>query len=78
MKVLKTRMDRFYARLGDGEVPSEAEMEEGRSMEALLGRWFRCVEEDTVREDEDKARSRERKGWLGYFNCWKRGLGRVC
>lgn len=67
MKVLKARLDRFYARLGDGEVLGEAEMEERRSMEALLGRWFRCVEEDAVREDEDKARSRERKGWLAWL-----------
>lgn len=62
MKVLKARLDRFYARLADGEALGEAEMEEGRSMEALLGRWFRCVE-----EDEDKARSRERNGWMAWL-----------
>ena len=67
MKVLKARLDRFYARLGNGEVLGEAEMEEVRSMEALLGRWFRCVEEDAVREDEDKARSRERNGWMAWL-----------
>ena len=67
MKVMKTRLDRFYARLADGEVLDEAEMEEGRSMEALLRRWFRCVEEDAVREDEDKARCRQRSGWIAWL-----------
>ena len=56
MKVLKTRLDRFYALLADGEVLDEAEMDEGRSMEALFRRWLKCVKEDAVREDEDKAR----------------------
>lgn len=67
MKVLKTRLDRFYARLGDGEVLGEAEMEEVRRMEVLLGRWFRCVEEDAVREDKDKARCREGNGWMAWL-----------
>lgn len=67
MKVLKTRLDRFYARLADGEALDEAEMEEGRSMEKLLRRWVRCVEEDTAREDVDKARGRQRSGWLAWI-----------
>lgn len=67
MKVLKTRLDRFDARLGSGEVLSEAEMEEVKIMEALLRRWFRCVEEDVAREDRDKARGRERNGWMAWL-----------
>lgn len=67
MKLLKARLNRFYARLGDGEVLGEAEMEEGRSMEVLLRRWSRCAQEDTVREDEDKARSREGNGWMAWL-----------
>lgn len=69
MKVLKTRLDRFYARLADGEALGEGEMEEGRRMEKLLRRWVRCVEEDAGREDEDKARFGEGrgKGWLGWL-----------
>ena len=64
---MKTRLDRFYARLADGEVLDEAEMEEGRSMEALLRRWCRCVQEDAAREDEDKARCRQRSGWIAWL-----------
>ncbi|MCJ1458197.1 hypothetical protein MMC28_008568 [Mycoblastus sanguinarius] len=67
MKVLKARLDHFSARRADGEVLGEAEVEEAGRMEALLGRWFRCVEEDAVREDGQKARSREGNGWLAWL-----------
>ena len=67
MQVLKTRLDRFHARLADGEVLDEAEMEEGRGMEALFRRWFKCVEENAVRKDEDNARYGQRNGWLAWL-----------
>ena len=69
MKLVQTRLDRFHARLGDGEVLDEADVEEVKGMEAVLRRWFRCVEEDVAREDRDKARGRERRG-RGGFIAW--------
>lgn len=67
MKLVKARLDLFYARLRDGEVLDEAEMDEQRRMEAMLARWFRCVEEDAVRMDKDKARCRNGKGWIDWL-----------
>ena len=64
---MKQRLDRFYARIRDGEVLDDKEMEEGKRMEKLLGRWLICVEEDVAREEEDKKRCRHGGGLLSWL-----------
>ena len=67
MTLVKATLDRFYTRLDRGDTLDDAEREEVRRMEALLKRWLRAVEEDRVREDRDKARCREGKGWINVY-----------